>query len=72
VNKSIQDCFQGERKIFKVIINSGSINNIVSTEIVEKLELKTTAQPNYFKWTELFFQDILEEWILSNKDERGR
>jgi hypothetical protein len=29
-----------------VIIDSGSTDNLVSTEMVEKLELKTTTHPN--------------------------
>jgi hypothetical protein len=32
-----------------VIIDSGSIDNLVSTEMVEKLELKTTTHPNPYK-----------------------
>ena len=32
--------------ICKVIIDSGSTKNLVSTEMVEKMELKTTAHPN--------------------------
>ena len=32
-------------KVYKVIIDSGSINNLVSTEMVEKLELETVAHP---------------------------
>jgi hypothetical protein len=30
---------------WKVIIDSGSIDNLVSTEMVEKLELETTGHP---------------------------
>ena len=32
-------------KVCKVIIDNGSIDNLVSIEMVEKLELKTTAHP---------------------------
>jgi hypothetical protein len=32
-----------------VIIDSGSTNNLVSTEMVEKLELKTIAHPRPYK-----------------------
>jgi hypothetical protein len=32
-----------------VIIDSGSTDNLVSTEMVEKLELETTAHPNPYK-----------------------
>jgi hypothetical protein len=35
--------------VFKVIIDSGSIDNLVSREMVEKLELETTANPNPYK-----------------------
>jgi hypothetical protein len=33
----------------KVILNSGSIDNLVSTEMVEKLELETTDHPSPYK-----------------------
>jgi hypothetical protein len=36
-------------RVFKVIIDSGSTDNLVSTEMVEKLELETTAHPNPYK-----------------------
>ena len=36
-------------KVCKVIIDSGSTDNLVSTEIVEKLELKTTAHPRPYR-----------------------
>jgi hypothetical protein len=36
-------------RVCKVIIDSGSMNNIVSTEMVEKMELKTTAHPRPYK-----------------------
>jgi hypothetical protein len=36
-------------KVCKVIIDSGSTDNLVSTEMVEKLELKTTAHPRPYK-----------------------
>ena len=36
-------------RVCKVIIDSGSTNNLVSTDMVEKLELKTTAHPNPYK-----------------------
>ena len=32
-----------------MIIDSGSTNNLISTEIVDKLELDTTAHPNPYK-----------------------
>jgi hypothetical protein len=36
-------------RVCKVIIDSGSTDNLVSTEMVEKLELETTAHPNHIK-----------------------
>jgi hypothetical protein len=36
-------------RVCKVIIDSGSTDNLVSTEMVEKLKLETTAHPNPYK-----------------------
>jgi hypothetical protein len=36
-------------RVCKVIIDSGSIDNLVSIEMVEKLKLETTAHPNLYK-----------------------
>jgi hypothetical protein len=36
-------------RVCKVIIDSGSTDNLVSIEMVEKLELETTAHPNPYK-----------------------
>jgi hypothetical protein len=36
-------------KVCKVIIDSGSTDNLVSTEMVDKLELETTAHPKPYK-----------------------
>jgi hypothetical protein len=36
-------------RVCKVIIDSGSTDNLVSTEMVEKLELETTAHPKPYK-----------------------
>jgi hypothetical protein len=36
-------------KVYKVIIDSGSTDNLVSMDMVEKLELKTTSHPNPYK-----------------------
>jgi hypothetical protein len=36
-------------RVCKVIIDSGSTENLVSTEMVEKLELKIAAHPNPYK-----------------------
>ena len=35
--------------VCKVIVDSGSTNNLVSTEMVEKLELETTDHPSPYK-----------------------
>jgi hypothetical protein len=35
--------------VCKVIIDNGSTKNLVSIELVEKLELKTTAHPRPYK-----------------------
>jgi hypothetical protein len=36
-------------RVCKVIIDSGSTDNLVSTKMVEKLELETTAHPKPYK-----------------------
>jgi hypothetical protein len=36
-------------RVCKVIVDSGSTDNLVSTEMVEKLELETTDHPNPYK-----------------------
>jgi hypothetical protein len=36
-------------RVCKVIIDSGNIDNLVSTKMVEKLELETTAHPDPYK-----------------------
>jgi hypothetical protein len=41
-------CTAKDRKC-KVIIDSGSTDNLVSTEMVEKLELTTTKHPSPYK-----------------------
>ena len=41
-------CKTKDRKC-KVIVDSGSTNNLVSTEMVEKLELETTDHPSPYK-----------------------
>jgi hypothetical protein len=38
-------------RVCKVIIDSGSIDNLVSTDMVEKLELEMTAHPNPYKFS---------------------
>ena len=36
-------------RVFKVIIDSGRTDNLVSIEMAEKLELETIAHPNPYK-----------------------
>jgi hypothetical protein len=36
-------------RVCKVIIDTGSTNNLVSIEMVEKLELETTTHPSLYK-----------------------
>jgi hypothetical protein len=38
-------------RVCKVIIDSGSTDNLVSTDMVEKLELEMTAHPNPYKFS---------------------
>ena len=48
-NSLFRTSCKNKDKLFKVIIESGSIDNLVSTDMVEKLELKTTAHPRPYK-----------------------
>jgi hypothetical protein len=41
--------YKTKDRVCKVIIDNGSTENLVSTEMVEKLEMKTTAHPNPYK-----------------------
>ena len=43
-------CTTKDRKC-KVIVDSGSTDNLVSTEMVEKLEMKTNKHPSPYKVT---------------------
>jgi hypothetical protein len=36
-------------RVFKVIVDSGSMDNLVSTEMVENLELETVSHPSPYK-----------------------
>jgi hypothetical protein len=53
-------------KVFKVIIDSGRTKNLVSTEMVDKLELKTTAHPRPYKvsWLEKGHQVMITKQCL--------
>jgi hypothetical protein len=37
-------------RVCKLIVDSGSTDNIVSTEMVEKMELETVAHPSPYKF----------------------
>ena len=41
--------FKAEGKCYKLIIDSGSIDNLVSTEMVDKLNLKRTLHPKPYR-----------------------
>ena len=41
--------YKTKDRVCKVIIDSGSTNNLVSTEMVEKLELETTTHMKPYK-----------------------
>jgi hypothetical protein len=53
-------------KVCKVIIDSGSTDNLVSTDIVEKLDLKTTAHPQPYKvsWLQKGHQVMIAKQCL--------
>jgi hypothetical protein len=53
-------------KVCKVIIDSGSTDNLVSTEMVEKLELKTTGHPKPYKvsWLQKGHQVMITKQCL--------
>ena len=50
-------------KCCKLIINSSSIDNLVSTEVVEKLELKCLKHPNPYRvsWLQKGHQFLVDE-----------
>jgi hypothetical protein len=53
-------------RVCKVIIDSGSTNNLVSTEMVEKLELETTDHPSPYKvsWLQKGYQVTITKQCL--------
>jgi hypothetical protein len=53
-------------KVCKVIIDSGSTDNLLSTEMVEKLELKTTTHPRPYKvsWLQKGHQVMITKQCL--------
>jgi hypothetical protein len=48
-NKLFQTACKTKDRVCKVIVDSGSTNNIVSTEMVEKLELETIEHPSPYR-----------------------
>ena len=48
-NNLFRTSFKTKDRVCKVIIDSGSNDNLVSTYVVDKLELETTAHPNPYK-----------------------
>ena len=51
-------------RVCKVIIDSGSTDNLVSMEMVEKLELETTGHPNPYKFS--WFQKGHQVMVINN------
>jgi hypothetical protein len=51
-NRLFRTACKTKDMVCKVIVDSGSTNNLVSTEMVEKLELETTdhSSPYKFSW----------------------
>jgi hypothetical protein len=48
-NRLFQTACKTKDKVCKVIVDSGSTNNLISTKMVEKLELETTEHPSPYK-----------------------
>jgi hypothetical protein len=48
-NSLFRTSYKTKDKVCKVIVDSGSTDNLVCTEMVEKLELETTAHPKPYK-----------------------
>jgi hypothetical protein len=65
-NNLFRTTFKTKDKVCKVIIDSGRIDNLVSTEMVEKLELETTAHPKPYKvsWLQKGHQVIITKQCL--------
>jgi hypothetical protein len=60
-------------RVCKVIIDSGSTDNLVSTDMVEKLELETTAHPKPYKvsWLKKGHQVMVTKQCLVEFNIRG-
>jgi hypothetical protein len=48
-NSLFRTTYKAKDKVCKVIIDSGSTNNLVYIDMVDKLELKTNAHPKPYK-----------------------
>ena len=48
-NSLFQAACKTKDRVCKVIVDSGSTDNLVSTEMVEKMELETTDHPSPYK-----------------------
>jgi hypothetical protein len=60
-------------RVCKVIVDSGSTNNIISTEMVEKLELETTDHPSPYRvsWLQKGHQVTVTKQCLVEFNIRG-
>jgi hypothetical protein len=65
-NSLFRIAFKTKDKVCKVIIDSGSTNNLVSIEMVEKLELKTITHPMPYKvsWMQKRHQVMITKQCL--------
>jgi hypothetical protein len=60
-------------RVCKVIVDSGSTDNLVSTEMVEKLELETTDHPSPYKvsWLQKGHQvNVTKQCLVDIQDRR--
>jgi hypothetical protein len=48
-NRLFRTAYKTKDRVCKVIVDSGSIDNLVSTEMVEKLELEMIDHPSPYK-----------------------
>ena len=59
-NKLFQTACKTKDRVCKVIVESGSIDNLVSTEMVEKLELETIVHPSPYREKKQYVSDYLQ------------
>jgi hypothetical protein len=48
-NRLFQTACKSKYRVCKVIVDSGSTDNLISTEMVEKLELETIVHPSAYR-----------------------